>query len=258
MSGGKGGSQTTEVKIPKWLENAAKQNIQRADVLSTIGYTPYYGPDVAGFTPQQMASMQGTNQAASAFGMPTSDPMAGMPSAGNYGGMAAYSSGGLYDQALADLQANRPGQFAALTAPFIDPVTGAAPQSPFGPLVGGGAAAAATDPLQQFMSRFGGSNNSGSSSGSDRMWSDGMTGDQIRQAQQSGTFGRTASGAGGTTSINTPLSYAPGGVNTRNPSSFVNTTAAGLTSGTQGAPTAANRPVARPTSSGSSGMGGGK
>jgi hypothetical protein len=249
--GGKGGSQTTEVKIPQWLQDAARQNIARADVLSTIGYTPYYGPDVAAMTPQQMAAMQGTNQAASAFGMPTTDPMAGMPAAGDYGGMPAYSSGGLYDQALAQLAAQRPGQFAALMAPFIDPVTGAAPRSPFGPLIGSSS-----------RDRDGGSSgssraSSAGSSGSDRMWSDGMTGDQIRQAQQSGTFG-SATGSGGTTSFNTPLSYAPGGINTRNPSSFVNTTAAGLTSGTQGAPTAANRPVARPTSSGSSGMGGGK
>jgi len=135
--GGKGGSQTTEVKIPKWLENAAQQNIARADVLSTIGYTPYYGADVAAMTPQQVAAMQGTGQAASAFGMPSADPMAGAPQAQNFGGMQAYSSGGLYDQALAELQASRPGQYAALTAPFIDPITGAAPASPFGPLIGG-------------------------------------------------------------------------------------------------------------------------
>jgi hypothetical protein len=138
MGGGKGGSQTTEVKIPEWLQQAAKQNIARADVLSTIGYTPYYGPDVAAFTPQQLAAMQGTNQAAAAFGMPTADPTAGMPQAQNFNGMSAYSSGPMYEQALAELAAARPGQYAALTAPFIDPVTGAAPLSPFGPLIGGG------------------------------------------------------------------------------------------------------------------------
>jgi hypothetical protein len=135
--GGKGGSQTTQVKIPAWLENAAKQNIARADELSTIGYTPYYGADVAAMTPQQISAMQGTNQAAAAFGMPTADPMAGMPQAQNFGGVQAYSSGGLYDQALAELQARRPGQYDALNAPFIDPVTGAGPDAPFGPLIGG-------------------------------------------------------------------------------------------------------------------------
>jgi hypothetical protein len=132
--GGKGGSTTSSVEIPAWLENAAQTNLARADQLSTIGYTPYYGPDVAALTPMQQASMQNTNQGASAFGMaaPT-DAMAGMPQAQTFaGGVQGYSSGGLYDQALSELQTRRPGQFAALNAPFINPYTGAAPASPFG------------------------------------------------------------------------------------------------------------------------------
>lgn len=137
FGGRKGGSTTSSVTIPKWLEDAAKTNIGRADVLSTIGYTPYYGPDVAALTPQQVAAMQGTGQAASAFGLPGSDPMAGMPQSSSYGGVPAYSSSGIYEGALAELAASRPGQYAALMAPFIDPVTGAAPASPFGPLVPG-------------------------------------------------------------------------------------------------------------------------
>lgn len=122
-----GGSSTTEKKVPKWLEDAAKSNLAKANEIAKIGYTPYYGPDVAAMTPMQMSAMQGTNQAASAFGMPTSDLSAGMPQATNYGGMMAYSSGSGYDQALAELQRTNPGQYAALRAPFIDPVTGARP-----------------------------------------------------------------------------------------------------------------------------------
>jgi hypothetical protein len=132
--GGKGGSTTSSVEIPAWLENAAQTNLARADQLSTIGYTPYYGADVAALTPMQQASMQNTNQGASAFGMaaPT-DAMAGMPQAQTFaGGVQGYSSGGLYDQALSELQTRRPGQFAALNAPFINPYTGAAPAAPFG------------------------------------------------------------------------------------------------------------------------------
>lgn len=131
--GGKGGSQTTSVQIPKWLEDAARTNIARGDVISTIGYTPYYGPDVAAMTPSQIAAMQGTNQAANAFGLDTVDPMAGMPQAQNFNGMAAYSSAPIYEQSLAELQARAPGQYEALRAPFIDPVTGALPDRPFGP-----------------------------------------------------------------------------------------------------------------------------
>jgi len=131
---GGGGKQTTTsaVEIPAWLEAAAKRNLAKADTLSQIGYTPYYGPEVAAMTPMQLAAMQGTNTAASAFGMPTADPMAGMPAAQNYDGMQAYSSGSLYDQALAELQRRQPGQYAALRAPFIDPVTGAQPLAPYG------------------------------------------------------------------------------------------------------------------------------
>jgi hypothetical protein len=137
---GGGGRNTTEVTVPAWLEEAAQRNLSRADELARIGYTPYYGPDVAAMTPMQMAAMQGTNTAASAFGMPTADPMAGMPAATNYGGMPAYSSGGLYDQALAELERRMPGQFAALRAPFIDPVTGMMVSGSASSGVGAGAA----------------------------------------------------------------------------------------------------------------------
>ncbi|MGA0926592.1 MAG: hypothetical protein ACO3RW_05235, partial [Burkholderiaceae bacterium] len=131
--GGKGGSTTSTVEVPAWLENAARSNLAKADTLSRIGYTPYYGPDVAAMTPSQMAAIQGTNTAALSFGLPSvADPMAGMGQPLSYGGIPAYSSGGMYDQALAELQRRQPGQYNALRAPFIDPVTGAQPAAPFG------------------------------------------------------------------------------------------------------------------------------
>ena len=122
--GGKGGSQSTSVQVPAWLENAAQQNLGRANQVSQIGYTPYFGPDVAAMTPMQIASMQGTNQAASAFGLPTADPMAGMPQAQDYGGMSAYSSAPMFEQSVAALRANAPGQANAIAGMFIDPITG--------------------------------------------------------------------------------------------------------------------------------------
>lgn len=223
--GGKGGSQTSTTEIPAWLQDAARQNIGRADVLSTIGYTPYYGPEVAAMTPNQIAAMQGTNQAASAFGLNTADPMAGMQQPQDYNGMAAYSSGGGFQDAVNQLMAQRPGQYAALTAPFIDPITGAAPSAPFGALI---------DPSgRSSMGGKGGSSGSAIFSNTD--------------GEGGGGYMPSYSGSGGgTTSINTPLSYAPGGVNTRDPSSVVNRVAAAL-SGPQGAPTASNRPMARPS-----------
>ena len=228
---GGGGRNTTEVTVPAWLEQAAQRNLGRADELSQIGYTPYYGPDVAAMTPMQMAAMQGTNTAASAFGMPTADPMAGMPAATNYGGMPAYSSGGLYDQALAELERRMPGQFAALRAPFIDPVTGMVASG----AASGGAGAGAASMLGAMPSAM------------------------PREGRDREGMGMPAGGGGrSTTSMATPGAYLPGGIYTRNPDSLVNRTAAAM-SAPQGAPTTANRPVARPsTSGGGAGMGGKK
>lgn len=131
--GGKGGSQTTTVKIPEWLETAAQGNLAKANELAQIGYTPYYGPDVAAMTPAQIAAGQNIGSAASAFGLSGFDPTAGMPTATTYAnGVSGYSSAPLYQQSLAALQAAAPGQYAALQAPFINPVTGAAPAAPYG------------------------------------------------------------------------------------------------------------------------------
>lgn len=239
MSGGKGGSSSTQTTIPKWAEDAARQNLARADYLSTIGYVPYYGPDVAAMTPMQMAAMGGTNAAASAFGLGTSAPNAGMPEAGNYGGMGAYSSGPMYDAALAELQARAPGQYAALRAPFIDPITGAAPLAPFGLLV---------DPATGDVVSGGG----GSSSG----------GLPTERREGSGRAGEIAAGGRGGSFASSQIgSRMPGGVNTRNPGSIGNQVAAAATSGnrTSGAPATSGRPQSRSSGDGrSSGMGGGK
>lgn len=124
--GGKGGSTTSEVKIPQWLEDAARANLAQAGEVSQIGYVPYYGPDVAAMTPMQEAAIQNINQGASAFGLAApSDPMAGMPQAQEFaGGVRGYSSAPIFEQSLQQLQQNRPGQFDAINRMFIDPVTG--------------------------------------------------------------------------------------------------------------------------------------
>lgn len=132
MSGGKGGSQTTEVKIPEWLEGAARENIARGSDVAKLGYTPYYGPDVAAMTPMQTAAAQNINQGASAFGLAApSDPMAGMPQAQTFaGGVRGYSSGPIYDESLTRLKQERPGQYDAMTGMFIDPQTGFSSYTP--------------------------------------------------------------------------------------------------------------------------------
>jgi hypothetical protein len=137
MSGGKGGSQTTKVEVPQYIEDAAKANLARADEIAQIGYTPYYGPDVAAFTPMQQASFQNTADTANAFGMgaPASkrDIYGGMGAPTTYaGGVQGYSSAPIYEQSVSELRRQRPGQYKALMAPFINPVTGADPAAPFG------------------------------------------------------------------------------------------------------------------------------
>jgi hypothetical protein len=139
MSGGKGGRESTEVKIPAWLEDAAKESLARGAYVGDIGYTPYYGPDVAAMTPIEIAANQGLASAAGAFGLPgggLSMGTEGMPAPQTFaGGVQGYSSGGLYDQALAELEARRPGQYNAITGMYIDPITGAPPALSFGPSV---------------------------------------------------------------------------------------------------------------------------
>lgn len=128
MSGG-GGSQTQVVQseMPQWMQDAAKENLARAKYASQIGYTPYYGPDVAAMSPMQTQAMQSTGMGMQAFGLAPQgfDPMAGQPQPQTFmGGLQGYSSGGLYDQALAQLQERRPGQYDAISGMFIDPQTG--------------------------------------------------------------------------------------------------------------------------------------
>jgi hypothetical protein len=144
----KGGSNTSSTQVPAWLESAAIENINKGRDVSQIGYTPYYGPDVAAFNPMQQQSMQSTGNAASAFGLAPQgfDAMAGMPEAQTFaGGVQGYSSAPLYEQSLDKLFANAPAQYNAINSMFIDPFTGAAPRSGYGAtptqtsqMVGGG------------------------------------------------------------------------------------------------------------------------
>ena len=131
----KGGSTTSKTEIPAWLEGAAIENINKARGVSELGYVPYYGPDVAAFSPMQQQSMQSTGNAASAFGLAPQgfDAMAGMPQAQSFaGGIQGYSSAPLYEESLAQLQQKRPAQYKAMTDMFIDPFTGARPKGNYG------------------------------------------------------------------------------------------------------------------------------
>ena len=115
MSGGKGGTQTSAQSIPAWIEGPAKENLARAKDVGQIGYMPYYGPDVAGLSPQQEQAMRANFGAQQAYGMasPTAQFSTGLPEPQKFaGGVSGYSSGNLFDQAVAELALRQPDQVA--------------------------------------------------------------------------------------------------------------------------------------------------
>ena len=131
--GGKGGKETTTSSIPAWVQAPAERNIDRAELAQKIGYMPYYGPDIAAFNPTQQAAFNSNIGAAEAFGMVPQGSLTAMqgmaPEATTYaGGLQAYSSGNLFDQALAELESRRPGQFAQYNKMFVNPFTGTQPE----------------------------------------------------------------------------------------------------------------------------------
>ena len=140
MAGGKGGSTTSSVTIPEYIEAAAQRNLNKAERISQIGYTPYYGPDVAAFTPMQQAGFQNIADTAGAFGvsgggMSQQDIMGGMEPATTYaGGVQGYSSAPIYEQALQTLGEQRPGQKAYIDSFFIDPYSGGVAANNFAPI----------------------------------------------------------------------------------------------------------------------------
>jgi len=136
MSGGKGGSTTSEVTVPAYIENAAKANLAKADAISQVGYTPYYGADVAAFNPMQQAAFQNTADTANAFGMatPTSptDIMGNMGAPQTYAnGVTGYSSAPMFQDAVDTLGYFRPNQKALLDSFFVNPNTGFDPSGAY-------------------------------------------------------------------------------------------------------------------------------
>lgn len=149
--------------------------------------------------------MANTNRGASSFGL-TPSAGTGMPPPTTFaGGVQGYSSGGLYDQALEELKRRAPGQYAALRAPFIDPVTGALPTGVYAP------GYSVTPPVTQ-------------STGTTQQREDR---DSYSDRQERKVGG---GGGGGNFTSSGLAARMPGGINTNNPNSMVNRAAAALTS----------------------------
>jgi len=120
--GGKGGSETTETTIPDWLKQPSIRNLQRAEDVQRIEYMPYYGADVAAFTPTQNAAFEANIGAGEAFGLLAPGhgltATSGMPTPTDYDGFTGYSSQPMYESALAELKAKQPGAVAQYDALF--------------------------------------------------------------------------------------------------------------------------------------------
>ena len=121
----KGGTTQEMPILPTWQEKGYQQGLNLAKDVSQIGYVPYYGPDIAAFSPMQEAAFQGTDLMAGAFGMPTTGGQSYLPQSQNFGGVQGYSSAPIFTQAKADLASNAPAQAQYLASFGIDPVTGA-------------------------------------------------------------------------------------------------------------------------------------
>lgn len=134
MSGGKGGSQTTEQTIPDWAKEPTIRNLARAETAQQIGYQPYMGPDLAAFNPTQQAAMQSNIDAASAFGLNTpASVMEGMPAPQDFGsGVMGYSAFPIFEQAQQELAARNPEQQAIYDSLF----GGGAPATTYSPATG--------------------------------------------------------------------------------------------------------------------------
>lgn len=125
MSGGKGGSQTSEATIPEWAKEPTIRNLARAEAAQQIGYQPYMGPDLAAFNPTQTAGFQNQIDAAEAFGLSGGGaPMQSLGQAQDFGGVQGYSAFPIFEQAQQELAARDPAQQAKYDALFGKQVPG--------------------------------------------------------------------------------------------------------------------------------------
>jgi len=141
--GDKGGSNTSAQSIPDWVQGPAQDNLARAKLAGEIGFMPYYGPEVAGLSPMQTQGMQRTQDAMAAYGLApqNSQYQSSLPEQTSMGGVSGYSSGNLFDAAVAELAMRNPemaARYASAMAPIVRPPPPPAPVGILGNMGGGG------------------------------------------------------------------------------------------------------------------------
>lgn len=118
------GSSEEKTELPEWVVGPAREMLQRSVDMGKAGYMPWTGPDVAALNRAERGAMDQNVAMANAFGMGGVRP--NIPKPTDFGGgMWGYSSMPLYEQNLATLQEQRPGQMDYYNSFFVDPVTGA-------------------------------------------------------------------------------------------------------------------------------------
>lgn len=122
----KGGRTDQSATMPAFAETGIQQTQGVGQDASATGYVPMYGIDVAGFSPMQEASFQGTDMMANAFGMPSTGGQSYLPPTQTIGGITGYSSGNVFDANVDALKTRRPAQAEYIESFVIDPVTGQA------------------------------------------------------------------------------------------------------------------------------------
>lgn len=116
----KGKTSRNETHVNEDLARAGAEQYAMATDIARLGFQPNRGVTIAGFTPQQMAGMQGTSDAARAFGLPhVANVAATMPATDTSAtGIAGYSTAPEYDAMIGLLPE---GFRRSIDAFFADP-----------------------------------------------------------------------------------------------------------------------------------------
>lgn len=154
MGGKQSSTQVQEQRLPPWVEEAARENLDIANEVFAMGYTPNFTKSVAALTPMQENSVLATNSAAQAFGLPSTNfrnvnrrrlrndsplltreeqlsMLLGMPPpTTTEGGFRGYSPEPVYNESLEYTAGRFPAQEAMRRSFTMDPVTGQTPQNP--------------------------------------------------------------------------------------------------------------------------------
>ena len=127
MAGGKGGSQTSSVEIPEYIEAAAQRNQTKPSAFRSLAMFRIMALINAALTPMQQAGDENVARRGWRVQMatPQGQDIYGMPAPTEYaGGIQGYSSAPMFEQAQTELAARRPAQKSYIDSFFIDPFTG--------------------------------------------------------------------------------------------------------------------------------------